>query len=104
VREGTAGRVTESRRGDRVLLSSPLGSGGTSERSELRGVAARDCTVTSQRAAPPQSLDRSIRRSSMALTATMTVETLISSAPTAGDITIPAEIATPAASGIAMVL
>ena len=48
--------------------------------------------------------DRSTLRSSIALNATMTVERLMNSAATAGESSMPAEAATPAASGMATTL
>ena len=63
-----------------------------------RGAGARD-----QRSFD-RSLIRSVRRSSWAFTATITVLRDISTAPTAGESTMPCPASTPAASGIATML
>lgn len=56
------------------------------------------------RGAGPHAAERSVRRSSMALNATTTVETLMSTAPTAGERRKPMPASTPAARGMATAL
>ncbi len=84
----------------------PPATGGASRSSQTLPGPTPPSTVPdpSSDRAPQEEALRSTRRRSWALSATMIVDRLISTAPTAGASTIPTGASTPAASGTATTL